>query len=558
MKILLIQNGKERCFVEVPQGADGIWLSTHFPPDFQAFLLRLNNRFRPLHTRLSPGDTVELIGMEQQGGNLVYQCSLCLVYIKAVRDVLGNVRVDIKNSLNQGLYTEIFRKGQSAEERILPSDTELKAISSRMRELIAGDLPIRSLPLKREAAMQAFRKEENEDMVRFLEQKREVEEITFSVLDGFCTFFHSRTLPSTGYLKLFDVHRYRQGSLLRFPHPSAPDKMPPYVDQTKLYDAFAEQAEWDGLLEINFVSDLNAKIAAGEARELIQLSEALHEKKIAGIADMIRRRGKRIILIAGPSSSGKTTFARRLCVQLRVNGLKALYMGTDDYFVNRDKTPVDRHGEPDYESIDAIDISLFNQNMNALMRGETVDLPVFDFIRGRKVFGKRRITLPPGEPVVIEGIHGLNRKLTADIPDEEKFKIYISPLTQLNIDRHNRIPTTDARMIRRLVRDYRYRAHSAQETIASWPKVRAGEDRNIFPFNGEADVFFNSYHVYELAVLAKYARPLLAGIDKEERTYAEAQRMLALLSYFSTIEDEAPIVNNSIIREFIGGSIFVE
>ncbi|HVI41130.1 MAG TPA: nucleoside kinase, partial [Anaerovoracaceae bacterium] len=259
----------------------------------------------------------------------------------------------------------------------------------------------------------------------------------------------------------------------------------------------------------------------------------------------------------GPSSSGKTTFARRLSIQLRVNGLEPLYLGTDDYFVERERTPKDENGEPNFEDITALDIELFNRDMNQLLNGNEVDIPTFDFMHGTKVFGKRITRAKKSQPIIIEGIHGLNRQLTEEIPDEEKFKIYISPLTQLNIDEHNRIPTTDARMLRRMVRDYQFRGHSAQSTIQSWPKVRKGEDKNIFPFNGEADVFFNSEHIYELAVLKKYAEPLLRNITREEPEYSEAVRMLKFIQFFKTIEDDTMIVNNSIIREFIGGSIFV-
>ncbi|MBO4725360.1 MAG: nucleoside kinase, partial [Firmicutes bacterium] len=360
------------------------------------------------------------------------------------------------------------------------------------------------------------------------------------------------------YIEYFELMKYRNGVLIRFPHPSNPKKIPEYVDEKMMYATFGEATRWQKLLGINYVDGLNEKVRNGEYKELIQLSEALHEKKIAEIADMIKEQKKRIILIAGPSSSGKTTFARRLCIQLRVCGLKPLYMGTDDYFVEREQTPLDEYGEKDYERLEAVDVELFNKQMNALLAGEQVDLPTFDFMTGHKEYGKRITSITANQPIVIEGIHALNDAMTPHIPAEQKFKIYISPLTQLNIDEHNRISTTDSRMLRRMVRDFKYRGHDAQETIRTWPKVRAGEDKYIFPYNGQADVFFNSVHIYEFSVLKKYAEPLLEAIFPDEPEYMDAARMLKFLKYFEVLEDDSIIVNNSIIREFIGGSIFVD
>ena len=282
----------------------------------------------------------------------------------------------------------------------------------------------------------------------------------------------------------------------------------------------------------------------------------MHEKKIVEIAQEICERNKRIILIAGPSSSGKTTFARRLCIQLKVNGKNPLYLGTDDYFVNREDTPIDENGERNYENLDAVDVEMFNDHMNKLLAGETVDLPEFDFIEGVKVFGKRITQMKEDQPIVIEGIHALNGFLTKNIDEKEKYRIYISPLTGLNIDKHNRIPTTDERMLRRMVRDFKYRGKSAQLTIREWPKVRAGEDKNIFPYSGMADAFFNSVHIYEVSVLKKYVEPLLKEVKKDEPEYAEAKRLLEFLEFFDVFEDDGIIVNNSILREFIGNSVF--
>ena len=396
------------------------------------------------------------------------------------------------------------------------------------------------------------------EKIQLLSENPRVKKVPFYSLGGYRNFFYGLMVPSTGYLKYFELRKYRRGILLRFPHPSNPAVIPEYVDEKTLYKTFGEQSKWGKLMGIKNVSDLNAKIEEGKFKELVQLSEALHERRIVEIADMITKNKKRIILIAGPSSSGKTTFAQRLCIQLRVNGLEPLYMGTDDYFVEREDTPLDEYGEKNYEDLEAVDIELFNSYMKDLLSGKTVDLPSFDFMTGHKVFGKRVTSIKNNQPIVIEGIHALNEALTLHIPKEEKFKIYISPLTQLNIDSHNRIVTTDHRMLRRMVRDFKYRGHSAQSTIASWPKVRAGEDKNIFPFSNEADVMFNSVHLYEIAVLKKYAQPLLEAITEEEAEYSDAVRMLNFLRFFKTAPDDSVIVNNSILREFIGGSVFVE
>lgn len=512
---------------------------------------KVDNKFEDLTYALDAECRVELLDIRTQAANLIYQYSLSLIYLKAVSDCLGNVRVEIQNSLNKGVYTEI----KTAE---VVTEAQVAQIEKRMREIVDADMPFVKEVVSREKAMEIFEREGRRDKQKIMGASLNLKDVKFYSLGNVRDFFYGLMAPSTGYIQFFQLMKYRRGVLLRFPHPSNPGEIPPYVDETKMYQAFGEQTRWDKLLGVNYVADLNEKIENGQYRELIQLSEALHEKKIAEIADMIKQQNKRIVLIAGPSSSGKTTFARRLCIQLKVNGLDPIYMGTDDYFVEREQTPLDEHGERDYENLQALDIELFNNNMNDLLAGEKVDLPTFNFMTGHKEYGRRITSIKANQPIVIEGIHALNEELTAYIPKEEKFKVYISPLTQLNIDAHNRIPTTDERMLRRMVRDNLYRGHNAQSTIASWPKVRAGEDKNIFPYSGEADVLFNSYHVYEIAVLKKYAEPLLKEISPQEAEYADAVRMLKFLRFFKTIEDDSIIVNNSIIREFIGGSIFTD
>ena len=515
---------------------------------------KVDNHIEDLNYTIERDCRVEFLDMRTQAANLIYQNSLCLIYLKAIDDVLGHVDVDIENALNKGLFTEV-----KTAEKVTAG--EVRQIEKRMRELVKEDIPFIKEEVSPQEAGEIFLKNGQPEKFALLlegKDKKRNRKIPFYSLQGYRDFFYGLMVPSTGYIEYFQLMKYRRGILMRFPHPSAPDRIPEYVDEKMLYKTFGEQSRWGKLMKINYVSDLNKKIESGEYKELIQLSEALHERKIVEIADMITRQKKRIVLIAGPSSSGKTTFARRLCIQLRVNGLEPLYMGTDDYFVEREKTPLDEYGEKNYEDLEAVDIHLFNQNLNDLLAGKEVDLPTFDFLTGHKVFGRRLTTIKANQPVVIEGIHALNEDLTPEISKEEKFKIYISPLTQLNIDSHNRIVTTDHRMLRRMVRDYKYRGHSAQSTISSWPKVRAGEDKNIFPFSNEADVLFNSVHLYEIGVLKKYAEPLLEAIRPEEPEYSEAVRMLNFLRFFKTIEDDSIIVNNSILREFIGGSVFVD
>ena len=518
---------------------------------YRVMIAEINGTERELTTEVVADSTIVFHDMRTRSADLVYQRSLTLLYLKAVRDVLG-VDAEIDNSLNRGLYTDVRVKGRINLKQI-------EAVDRRMRELVAQDLPIVKENVTLEEVLRIWTDLGYPEKVALLEEFDDPPfDIRFYSLDDYTNYFFGLMVPSTGYLEHFELRKYKYGVLLRFPYYTKPDEIPEYRDDRKLYSAFGEEERWTKLLKTPYLSDMNRMIKDGKAKDLILLSEALHEKKISDIADEISKENKRIILIAGPSSSGKTTFARRLCIQLRVIGLDPVYMGTDDYFVERGETPVDENGEPDFENLEAIDIELFNHDMNGLLKGEEVDLPEFDFLEGRKVFGKRKMKIREDQPLVIEGIHALNDKMTELIDDEWKFKIYISPLTQLNIDRHNRVPSTDARMLRRMVRDYKYRGHSAANTIAGWHKVRAGENKNIFPYNGEADVLFNTALEYEIPVLKKYVVPLLREIKRDEPEHGEAIRIMKFLEFFRIIEDDSMIPNNSIIREFIGGSVFVE
>ena len=495
-------------------------------------------------------DVVQLQDIRASYGNTCYQSTLTLLYLKAIHDVMGkNVTVTIANSLSKGLFTVIHAGNVT--------DDLAKEIEERMHELVEENIEITEEYVDHDTAIELLKDAKDKKSVDLLNTASDLKNVYVITLadEKMMTFVHA--LPSTSYIPFFEVRRYRNGLLLRFPHPNFPDQIPPYEEQKLLYDAFSEETQWEKLLKVSFASDLNRMIEKKESKDLIMLSEALHEKKIAMIAEQIQSAKKRIILIAGPSSSGKTTFAKRLCIQLKVIGLNPLYLGTDDYFVNRDEMIPDENGKLDFEALEAVDLHLFETQMNALLHGEKVDLPEFDFITGKKVFGKRITSIDASQPIVIEGIHGLNPQLTEGIDDSEKFKIYISPLTQINLDAHHRIPTTDARMLRRMVRDNRTRGRDGAVTISSWSSVRHGEEKYIFPFNKEADVFFNSQCVYELAVLKKYATPLLVKVQPDQAEYAEAQRMLQFLSCFDSIDDDSIIANNSIIREFIGGSILV-
>lgn len=548
MLVHVISNTNKKYDIEITPGTKvaKIFQFIHINNDYQILLCKVNNQYHDLNYIITHPCTIEFLDMRNNYAWLVYQNSLILLYKKAVYDVLGNVQVEISNSLNKGLYTVI-------KSNI--TNNIVQNIENRMKEMVQSNIPITKRLLSKEEFLNITKNNETKRVISSLDTIDDVEVYT---LDNHHELFYSHLVPNTSYLKLFELKRYRNGVLLRYPHISNPCTIPTYENQKLLYDAFSEASQWEKLMGVSFVYELNEKIKHNEYQDLIMLQEALHEKKISDIADQIKREKKRIILISGPSSSGKTSFAKRLCIQLSVIGLKPLYLGTDDYFVERSENPVDENGEKDYECIQAVDIQLFNSQMNDLLKGKKVDVPTFDFIHGTKIFGKRMVSLEQNQPIVIEGIHALNEILTEDINDLEKFKIYISPFTSLSIDHHNRIPTTDARMLRRLVRDYEFRGRNAAQTIKDWPKVRKGEDQNIFPYSSQADVFFNTNYIYELAVLKKYAMPLLEEIQRDEIGYAEAQRMLCFLKFFRTIEDDSMISNNSILREFIGGSILIK
>ncbi len=508
---------------------------------------KVNNELHDLTREINDGDRVELLGVGTEDGNRIYRRSLTFVLIRAVKELFPDGEVTIEHSLSKGLYCELHI-GRTVE----PQD--ITRIRDRMRQIIKDDQPFTKHVLPKGEAMTLFRRQGQEDKVRLL-AFRPSPVIHVYQLGWLYDYFYSYMVPSTGYLSQFDLIPEPPGCLLRFPTKESPDAIPEHVPSPKLFTIFRESERWADILEVGDVPALNSLIQKGQGQELIHVAEALHEKKIAQIADEIAHRGARIVLIAGPSSSGKTTFAQRLRIQLRVNGLRPVTIGLDDYFVDREHTPRDESGKWDFEALEAIDIALFNLHLKLLLAGEDVQIPTFNFFTGKREQTGHALKIEPDQPILIEGIHGLNERLSASIPREQKFKIYISALTQLNLDHHNRVPTTDARVLRRVVRDNQFRGHSALRTLETWPSVRRGEEANIFPFQEEADAMFNSHLVYELAVLKCCAEPLLAEIGPEQTEYAEARRLGKFLSYFLPLEPDA-IPTNSIIREFIGGSVF--
>lgn len=511
----------------------------------------LNNQFHDLRHIPKTGGNLKLIDLSQQDGVRVYARSLSLVLFRAAEDVLPGWQVRIEHSLSKGIYGEIEDKNNQPL-----TEKQVRAIAERMKVIIDADEPITKETIPLDEAIRFFEHAKRFDKVRLL-KFREKPELHVYHCGNYTDYLYGYMVPSTGYLKQFELKYYMPGFILRFPTVECPTAIPPFEEQRKLFRIYFEFEKWGRILEVGDVGALNQQIVNGKGGELIRIAEALHEKKIAQIADEISadRDRIRLILIAGPSSSGKTTFAQRLAVQLRVNGLRPVSISIDDYFIDRDKTPIGPDGLPDFECLEAIDLELFNEQISGLIQGFPVRLPRYDFQKGQRQYRDETLQISEDQPIIIEGIHGLNNRLTSEIPKDHKFKIYISALTQLNIDDHNRIPTTDNRIIRRIVRDNQFRGHDAITTIGLWPMVRRGEERHIFPFQEEADVMFNSALIYELAVLKTYAEPLLAGITPDYPEFIEAKRLLKFLSYFKPLPDcEVPL--NSIIREFLGCSCF--
>lgn len=515
---------------------------------YSVYAALIDNKVMALNTRLTDGVSLRFLDIRSKQAFLMYQNSLVMLLLAAAKDIIGDQHVEVRMTLNQGLYIEVTSCDVNEDQ--------VAKIGMRMNQLIDMDLPFETGHFTKRTGRKLMLEEGLDESSRVFDKLRESDEVRIYKLNGYSDFFFTDLVPSTGYLKYFELMKYRDGILLRFAQPENPDRIPLYADEYIMYRAFKEQSQWNHLLGVKYVADLNEKIRAGKSFDLIQMSEALHDKKIVEIADAITAQKKRVVLVLGPSSSGKTTFARRLIVNLKVRGLDPLYVGTDDYFKERENCPRDENGEYDFEGIDALDLDLFNRQMKGLLAGEEVDMPVFDFITGHKEYGKRVTQISGDQPIIIEGIHSFDSVLTQEIDESEKFRIYISPLTHINLNAHNRIPTTDTRIVRRIIRDSRTRGANAAETLKIWKKVHAGENKNIFPHSGEADMLFNSVHVYELAVLKKYAVPLLKEIPEDDTEYPEAERLLKLFEFVESLEDDQLIANTSILREFIGGGVF--
>lgn len=514
--------------------------------------VKINNLVRDLQTDLKDdgSEKIEFIDMSQEDGAQAYQRSVLFLMMAAVNLLHPDKEMVVEHSVNNGIYCELLPKGDLTAQMA-------QQIEDKMRELIKAQKPIIKYSLPREDAVAMFRESQQIDKAKLIESLQQ-ETVSLYYCGGYYDYLYGPMLYNTSVLSMFALDFYEPGLILRTPLKTAPCKVPPAMKQPKLSMILSEADRWAGILKCNYVTNLNDRISSGRIGELIRISEALHEKKIAQIADHIVEdiRRLRLILIAGPSSSGKTTFAQRLRIQLLVNGISPISISLDDYFLNRCQTPKNERGEYDFEALEALDLKLFNEHMAALLRGESVEIPSYNFSTGSREWKGNILKLDPDQPIIIEGIHGLNDRLTKSVPGDMKYKIYISALTQLAIDGHNRIPTTAARMIRRIVRDNQFRGARALKTIKQWPDVRRGEDKNIFPYQENADVMFNSALIYELAVLKKYAKPLLLKIDAGVPEYNISKRLVDFLDYFEDIYNEDDIPNNSILREFIGKSCF--
>lgn len=549
----LIVMGEEKIY---PKEAPLYEISKDYKSNFKSpiVLAYVNKNLRELHWIPSNNDEVEFLDLKTENGRKAYMRSLSFIFIRSVKEIYPNARVKIKHSLSQGLYCEV--EGIEGRDGLREHDVVL--IEEKMREIIERDEVFEKFSIKvdQESDYYDFPGGKRKNIFKY----RESDTVNVYRCGWLEDYFYGYMVHTAGILNTFTLHFYKEGIVILGPDPQHPTVVSKFLHQPKLFGIYKESKDWAKIIGVDSVFSLNKVIEENHYPELVRISEARQEKRISQIADMIsqdREKG-RIVLIAGPSSSGKTSFAQRLSVQLLVNGLRPVSISLDDYFVDREKTPLDEDGNYDFESIDAIDLELFNEHLEKLISGYEVDIPVFNFQTGKREYKPgRTLKVHEDQTIIIEGIHGLNPRLTQSVPEGNKFRIYISALTQINLDDHNRIATTDLRLIRRIVRDNRFRGHDARKTISMWPSVRRGEEKNIFPFQENADVMFNSALIYELSVLKRYANHLLKDIEVGEVQYPEAKRLIKFLQYFIPLEDETDIPVVSLLREFVGGSRIV-
>lgn len=510
----------------------------------------VNNKLKELSFAVVKSKTVDFVDMIHPDGRRMYIRSLLFVFYAAVNELFPEANMSVEHGISNGYYAEMKGLGRTLNQ------TDIFAIEQTMKEYIARDYPFEKMGMPTGEAVRMLREQGLFNKARLFEQQGTLYSYLYR-MNGLVNYFYGHLLPSTGYITNFGLELYFEGLLLRVPHPDDYKTLQDSLKQGKLFSVYQEHKDWAEILQVSTIADLNDFIIHGKAGDIIKISEALHEKKVAEIANLISmdRENVKLILVAGPSSSGKTTFSKRLGVQLAVNGLWPMQISLDDYFVDREHTPRDENGEYDFEALHAIDVAYFNEQLLQLLNGQEVEIPRFNFHTGQRFFDGHKLQMKPGNVLIIEGIHGLNPDLLPQIDKRLTFKIFLSALTQVSVDEHTHISTSDNRLIRRMIRDSKYRGYSAAETIRRWPLVRKGEEKNIFPYQENADVMFNSATLYELAVLKKYAEPLLQSVTENRDEYSESTRLLKFLSYFKPMDD-SEIPPTSLLREFLGGSSF--
>ena len=508
---------------------------------------KFNNEIKSLNFEINKDGNLELIDLTSKDGMRIYKIGLIYIICKAFKELYDDIKITIDYQLFHSMYC--------TTDNLKITDEVIKQVTDKVDEIIKRNLPIERKVMTKEEAKLFY--EKNNTLKGKLQLDLETKkEVTLYYCEDYYNYFYGVLPINTGFITKYSITKYQDGILIRYPNEEHPNELIDFVDTPKLFDTLQEYKSLHKFMNVNTLYKINTIIKAGKIKDYILLDEALHEKKIASIADIIaKNKNIKLIAIAGPSSSGKTTFAKRLSIQLRINGIKPITISVDDYFIERKDTPKDKYGNYDYESIDAIDKTLLNNNLMKLFKGEEIDAPTFDFYKGTKFYDGKKMKLAEDEVLIMEGIHCLNDELTYLVPKENKFKIYVSALTVLNIDYYNRISTTDTRLIRRIARDYKYRGYTAEHVLKMWPAVNKGETNNIFRFQEEADVMFNSSLIYELCVLKNQVVPLLKAINPTSEYYSEAKRLYSMLSYFEPIATE-DVPSNSILREFIGGSIF--